>query len=485
MRDVFLRRIAAALVFAAAAAFCPPAHADWLPNLLSAEDEVKMGAEQAPQVTKEFGGAYDNPELARYVTSIGQLLASTVEEPNVHYTFTILNSPIVNAFSLPGGYVYVTRGLLALAGDEAELAGVMAHELGHINAHHPAQRYSRSVIAQLGLGLLGAVTKSDIASQVGGAAAQLVLMSYSREQEFEADSRGVRYMSRAGFDPHAMAHFLSKLQANDALEAQIAGNPGAADRFSLLATHPRTADRVERAIAEAGEITVKEPVVARDIYLRKLDGIVYGDDPDQGIVHGQKFIHPKLRFAFEVPQGFRLINSADAVVALGPQNARIELDLAGNASGMRMMTYLTSVWAKGVQLRDLETLNINNMEAATGWARLATPEGTVDVRPVAIAFDRQTIARLFFSFPPALSDQLSEGLRTTTYSFRRLAAGEAERVTPDRIRIVTVQAGDTVPSLSKRQPFESYSEQRFRVLNGLGPNDEVKPSTLAKIVTAE
>ncbi len=479
------RRLAAALAVVAALVFCPPAYGDWLPNLLSAEDEAKMGAEQAPEVTKQFGGAYGDPELARYVTSIGQLLASTVEEPNVRYTFTILNSPIVNAFSLPGGYVYVTRGLLVLADNEADVAGVLAHELGHINAHHAAQRYSRSVIAQLGLGLLGAVTKSDFASQLGAGAAQMVLMSYSRDQEFEADSLGVRYMSRAGFDPHAMAGFLAKLQANDSLEAQIAGNPGAADRFNLLATHPRTADRVERAIAEAGAVTVKEPVVGRDVYLRKLDGVVYGDDPDQGIVRGRQFIHPKLRFAFEVPEGFRLINSADAVVALGPDNAHIEFDLVGNASGMRASTYLTNVWAKGVQLTDLETINVNNMEAATGWARLLLQGGTMEVRPVAIAFDRQTIARLFFVFPPQQSGRLQEGLKKTTYSFRRLAAGEAEHVRPDRIRIVAVQAGDTAQSLARRQPFENYLLDRFRVLNGLGPNDVLRPGALVKLVTAE
>lgn len=484
MKRPYMCRIAA-LSLVAAALFCQPARADWLPNLLTAEDEAKLGAEQAPEVTKQFGGVYENPELARYVTSIGQLLASTVEEPNVHYTFTILNSPIVNAFSLPGGYVYVTRGLLALADDEAEFAGVMAHELGHINAHHSAQRYSRTVFAQLGLGLLGAVTKSDMVGQLGGTAAQLVLMSYSREQEFEADSLGVRYMSRAGFDPHAMARFLSKLQANDSLQAQIAGNSGAADKFNLLATHPRTADRVERAISDAGIVSVKEPVVARDIYLRKLDGIVYGDDPDQGIVRGQKFIHPKLRFAFEVPAGFNLINSADAVVALGPQNARIEFDLVGGAAGVPVMNYLTGVWAKGVQLKDIETLTINNMQAATGWTRLTAQGEMVDARPVAISFDRDTIARLFFEFPSSIANEFQDGLKRTTYSFRRLAAGEVEHVSPNRLRIVTVGAGDSVQSLSARQPFESYSEQRFRVLNGLGPGDGVKPGTLVKVVGAE
>jgi predicted Zn-dependent protease len=473
---------AAAIVIAALAAH--PAAADWLPNLLSPEGEAQMGKEQNPQVIKEFGGVYGSQDLSRYVTSIGLLLASTSEEPNTPFTFTVLDSPIVNAFALPGGYVYVTRGLVALADEEAEIAGVIAHEIGHVTAHHAAQRYSQSVFAQLGLGILGAVTKSDIAQQLGGAAAQLVLTSYSREQESEADSRGIRYMSRAGFDPHAMARFLSKLEANDKLEAEIAGHPGAADKFSLLSTHPRTADRVEAAIAQAGAITVKEPIIGRDIYLSKLDGLVYGDNPDQGLIRGRRFIHPKLRFAFEVPEGYRLINGAEAVVALGPQDSHIEFDFAARPQAAPIQAYLTSIWAKGVQLRDVETISVGGMEAATGWARLSTNQGTLDLRPVAIAFEPKIAARFLFATPPAATPQLSEALKTTTYSFRRISAEEAGEAKPYVIKVVQTGAGDTVESLAQRQPFSSYSAERFRVLNGLGPGDAVTPGEKLKLVTA-
>ncbi|HLF59256.1 MAG TPA: M48 family metalloprotease [Alphaproteobacteria bacterium] len=485
MKGHRLHMLVAAALALSGALVCPtPAAADWFPTLLSPAQEAKLGAEQNPQVIKEFGGVYNDPALANYVTSIGKLLASTSEEPNVNYTFTVLDSPIVNAFSLPGGYVYVTRGLMALANDEAELAGVMAHEIGHINAHHAAQRYSQSLIAQLGLGILGAVTKSNIASQVGGVAAQLVLRSYSREQEFESDTRGVRYMSRVGFDPHAMAQFLSTLQAHDQLQAQITGQSDGGDPFGLLATHPRTADRVERAIEQAGAVTVQNPVVARDIYLRKLEGVVYGDNPDQGLIRGRRFVHPKLRFAFEVPEGFRLINSADAVLALGAQDARIEFDFAARPPNMGMAGYLTSVWAKGVSLRGVETITVNGMEAATGSARLSTQQGTADIRPVAIAFDANTAARFVFVTPPAATDRLAEGFKATTYSFRRISAGEAEQVKPYRLHVIQAASGDTVESLAARQPFSDFSEERLRVLNGLGPGDALAPGALVKIVTA-
>jgi predicted Zn-dependent protease len=489
MRPNFAHRIAAYLLFSGALVLCEPvspARADWLPNLLSSEDEAQMGAKAAPEMTKQFGGAYDDLGLANYVTSLGQLLASASNDPGIQYRFTVLDSPIVNAFALPGGYVFVTRGLLGLADNEAELAGVLAHEIGHVTAHHSAQRYSQTVFAQLGLGILGAVTGSPLVGQLGGSVAQVAIMSYSRDQEFEADTLGVRTMSRVGFDPHAMSWFLAKLQAHDQLEATIAGHPGAADKFSLLATHPRTADRVERAIEEAGTASVRDPMVGAEIYLRKIDGIIYGDNPSQGLIRGQTFIHPRLRFQFEVPEGFRLVNGTDEVVALGnngAQGAQIQFDITARKGNYRMADYLTSVWAKNVRLRQVETVDINGMEAATGSVSKRTENGAVDLRLVAIAFDNGGTARFLFVTPANLTAPLAGGLKTTTYSFRRLSGDEAAHIAPDRIRVVQTGAHDTIQSLSSSQPFKNYQEQRFRVLNGLAPDAALAPGVLVKLVT--
>ena len=461
-----------------------PAAAGWLPNLMSKEDEAKIGAEQAPQVTAEFGGEYKDPELNKYVNSVGQLLASASNEPG-KYTFTILDSPIVNAFALPGGYVFVTRGLLALADNEAELAGVLAHEIGHVTAHHAAERYSQSIFAQLGLGILGAVTGSDMVSQIGGTVAQLALRSYSRDQESEADMLGVATMSRVGFDNHAMATFLAKLQANDQLQADIAGDPGAADGFNLLSTHPRTADRVEAAIKQAGGIAVSQPMLARDIYLHKIDGIIYGDNPDQGVIRGRNFIHPKLRFAFEVPQGYQMINTAAAVLAQNPDGARVIFDFAPRKGDYSMAAYLTSVWGQKANLQQIENLTVNGMPAATAVTRAKSQAGIVDIRLVAILFDNTTIARFFMMTPPNLTQQLSEGLKRTTYSFRRISEAEAAKIKPYRLKILTVAEGDTVQSLAAKLPYTDLQLERFRVLNGLGPNDRLAPGTLVKTIVAE
>jgi len=478
-----LRAIAAGLAVSVLLAGVPAA-AGWLPNLMSKEDEARIGAEQAPQVAAEFGGEYKDPELSKYVTSVGQLLASASNEPG-KYTFTVLDSPIVNAFALPGGYVFVTRGLLALADNEAELAGVLAHEIGHVTAHHAAQRYSQSIFAQLGLGLLGAVTGSDLVNQVGGTVAQLALRSYSRDQELEADTLGVSTMSRVGFDNHAMSTFLAKLEANDRLQADIAGDPGAADSFSLLSTHPRTADRVDRAIEQAGGIPVPDPMLARDIYLQQINGIIFGDNPDQGVIRGRNFIHPKLRFAFEVPQGYQMINTAAAVLAQNEDGAKVIFDFAQRKGDYSMAAYLTSVWGQKANLQQIENITVNGMPAATAVTRAKSQQGVVDIRLVAILFDNNTIARFFMMTPPKLTQQLSEGLKRTTYSFRRIGEAEAAKIKPYRLQIIIVAKGDTVASLAAQLPYADFQEERFRVLNGLGPGEQLAPGTLAKTIIAE
>src|SRR5688500_13012751 len=225
------------------------------------QQESQLGREEHPKILAEFGGEYtEKPELTAYVSSVGQFIASTCERTEVKYTFTVLNTPDVNAFAVPGGYIYTTRGLLALANNEAELASVLGHETGHITARHTAERMGQAQQTQLGvLGatLLGAVlggqTGADLAGGLASQYGQVRLAGYSQEQEFEADSLGVRYMKRATYDPQAAASFLSALRAQTQLEAKLAGkDPNLVDDQNMMASHPRTADRVQRAIQEAG-----------------------------------------------------------------------------------------------------------------------------------------------------------------------------------------------------------------------------------------
>ncbi len=448
---------------------------------MSAEDEVALGAQEHEKIVPQFGGAYENPALNAYVRSVGELIAKTSESPELKFTFTVLDTPIVNAFALPGGYVYITRGLLALASDEAEMAGVLAHEIGHVTARHSAERYGQAMaanIAQIGLGILFGGIASDAAGAVGG----IALTSFSREQEHEADLLGIRYLARAGYDPQAMASFLEHLLADSRLEAEMAGQPGKADDFNIMQTHPRTADRVEAAMREAGVKTVANPMHARDIYLNKIDGMLYGDNPDEGIVRGRTFLHAKLKFAFDVPANFQLANGRQAVVARGPQGAAIIFD-RGKADGdVAMPAYLTQIWAKGAALRDVEATTVNGMAAATGQIRLDTKEGPRDVRLVAIRYDGQTIYRMLFVTRPEASAALAEDLRKTTYSFRKLNDGDIATIKPLRVRVHMVRSGETLQSLAARSPFESYALPRLQVLNGLRPDSKLQLGQKIKIV---
>ncbi|MBE9554509.1 MAG: M48 family metalloprotease, partial [Proteobacteria bacterium] len=245
--------------------------------LVSRSQEKKLGKDAHPKLIKEFGGVYNDPHVTGYAEYLGQKLAAVTETPSDEFTFTVLDSPIVNAFATPGGYVYISRGLMALAESEAELAGVMGHELGHVVARHSWQRMSKATVAGALSGLLGA-------GQVGQALGGLYLSSFSRDQEMEADRLGVRYISRAGYDPAAMTSFLAKMGANSRLQAQIAGrDPNDVDERDIMSTHPRTKERVQQAMQLAGA-RGGQGVIDRDGYLQRIDNMIYGDSPDQGYI---------------------------------------------------------------------------------------------------------------------------------------------------------------------------------------------------------
>jgi len=445
---------------------------------LSEEGEADLGRQEHPKVLAQYGGAHDDPALARYVSSVGDLLVRTSERPDLDFTFTILDTPIVNAFALPGGYVYVTRGLLSLANSEAELAGVLGHEIGHVTARHTAERYGQTVaanVAGVGLGIL----LGGEAAQAGGALGGLLLRSYSREQEFESDMLGGRYLARAGYDTAAMAGFLTQLQAHSRLEAQLAGQPEKADAFDIMQTHPRTADRIERALAQAGATPVAEPLVAQNVYFDKVDGMVYGDKADEGYIRGRSFAHPKLKLAFEVPEGFRLYNQPRSVIARDSEGkAIIQFDRGPSDYSGSMTNYLTNAWGAKVQLSGVESITINGMQAATG----AVSGNGKDYRLVAIRYDARTIYRFIFLSASDRTAALNVPFRETTYSFRRLSDAEAAGLKPRRLKIYRVQAGDTPAGIAARMPFGRENLQRFLALNGFTEQTALQPGQRVKTV---
>ena len=442
---------------------------------MSPAQEARIGAEEHPKILARFGGVYRVPRVSGYVAEIGGRLVHNAEVADRRFTFTVLNTPVVNAFALPGGYVYVTRGLIALANSEAELAGVLAHEIGHVAARHTAERYSRSVIAGLGQAILGALTKSSDVGRLARLGGELYLRGFSREQEYEADLLGVRYLRRTGYDPYAQAAFLESLGRHSALMNRIEGRPGAGREFDFFATHPRAADRVERAIAAAGagEAVAGAPR-RREAFLETIDGMLYGDDPEQGFVRGERFSHPRQRFTFTAPRGFRLINTVRAVFAKGPRGGTLRFDAATEAVAYDPLRYLTRDWARGAEIDEVERIRVNGLDAATARARVIGRDGPADLRLVAIRFDDETMFRMLFMTPPRLTARLAAEFRRTTFSFRRLSEREAADLKPLRLWVAVVGTSDTLESFAAEAPFEPHAGEWLRVLNGLAPNQPIE-----------
>ena len=433
-------------------------------------EEARVGAEEHPKIIARFGGVYSDPQVSGYVAEIGGRLVHNADVANRRFTFTVLNTPVVNAFALPGGYVYVTRGLIALADSEAELAGVLAHEIGHVTARHTAERYSRSVVAGLGTALLDAITNSGDVGRLAQLGGELYLRGFSREQEYEADTLGIRYMRHTGYDPQAQASFLNSLNRHSALLSRIEGRAGAEREFYFFATHPRTVDRIHRAIAAASESDPRSAAERRrGMFLDAIDGMIYGDGPEQGFARGRTFSHPKLRFTFTAPPGFRLVNTVRAVFARGPDEAVIRFDTADRTAAADPLRYLTGEWAANAKLQDAERIQINGLDAATASTRVVGRGGEADLRLVAIRFNSNTLFRILFMTPTNLTRELATELRRTTYSFRRLTEREAAALHPLRLRVAEVRSGETLETFAAKARFEPNAAEWLRVLNGLEP----------------
>lgn len=478
------RRLMVAVVACLALASCAvnPATGERNLMLLSESQEAAMGAQEHPKLVKAFGGTYDDPAITAYVNEIGQKLVSVSEYADRKFTFTVVDSPIVNAFALPGGYVYVTRGLLALAQDEAELAGVLAMK----SAMSPPATAPSASASRCSRRWESAVLQAATGSQAAGDVAQLgaaaYLQSYSRGQEFQADTLGVRYLSRAGYDPCAMSSFLTTLGRHSRLELKRRGREDEADKFDIFASHPRTPERVAEAVASAQAQSGCGELRARDTYLRHIDGMVYGWSREQGVVRDQLFEHPILKIAFEAPPGFTLINSDDSVNGYGPDDTRFIFDMAETGPNLTTEDYLTQIWAKNARLADVETITINGMEAATGRTRISGSQGTRDLRLVAIRASGDRVYRFLIITPPAVTERYNLDFRRMTYSFRRMSNAEAARVRALKIKVVTVGANDTIDSLVARMALNGDADELFRLINAIPAGGTVKPGQKVKLI---
>jgi len=319
--------------------------------------------------------------------------------------------------------------------------------------------------------------------------AQAALQSYSRDQELQSDMLGVRYMTRAGYDPDAMTSFFTKLRAHQRIEGLMVGNPDAGEQNNIMATHPRTAERIEQAIKLASEAQSTIPDERKrlnsDQYLAKIDGMIFGDDIEQGIIRGNSFIHPVMKIRYDVPNGFRLFNSPTNVVAKKNDEAVIVFDGANPADVKKatsLKNYVTNYWATGLRIRDLENININGMSAVTGTSILNSKNATRDIRVVAIQDPDGPVYRLLFITDPTKTAELNLQLRNATYSFRKLTEAEAKSVKPYRIKLYKIRANDTPASLSAMLEVGEFKNEWMEVLNAIKPDSVLAPGTTIKLI---
>jgi predicted Zn-dependent protease len=454
---------------------------------ISAKDKAE-GAKAHPQLLEEFGGAEIGPQAA-YVEAVGKNIAvqSGLSNARGDFTVTLLNSPVNNAFAIPGGYIYTTRQLVSLMNNEAELAAVLGHEVGHVAARHAAKRQSaatkNTIFGVLGAVLAGAVLGNN---QVGQAlqrtllqGSQLLTLRYSRGQETESDNLGIDYLRRAGYDPRAMSTVLQSLANQNALDARLMGSSNQVPEWA--STHPDPASRVRTALARAGSSATG--VTNRDTFLTRIAGMTYGDDPRQGVVDGRRFTHPDLKLAYDAPSGFYMMNGTRAV-SINGQSGRGQFttgpfsgDLDAYVRGA--FGALTEQGQQKIDPGQVSRTTINGLPAAYATTRVNTGQSTVEVTVFAYQFGPDQAFHFVTITQPGGTGVFDPMFR----SMRRITAAEAAAIKPRKLAVIAARPGDTVQSLASRMAYTDAPLDRFLVLNGLTANSRIVPGQKIKLVT--
>lgn len=452
------------------------------PNANALPDVAPRQALDSPETLEHkrlvaiYGGEYSAPALRRFVNDILVRLAPASDNPTQVFKATLLNSPIVNAFALPTGNIYVTRGLLALANDSSELAAVMAHEIGHVTSRHASLRAEEEKRAAV-ISQAAAVIQSRQKGEEVQATSRVSIASFSRQQENDADQIGVRVIARAGFDPYGAARFLVSLGRATALRAALLArkNDGKPD---ILATHPATPERIALVTSVARQITAPGLGAADHAgYLAAIDGIAYGDDPSEGFIRGARFVHPRLGFGFSAPDGFVLDNSAKAVLGVkGGGEEAMRLDSVRAPMGQSLESYIASGWVDGLLQSSIESHEVNGLPAVTAMARA----GEWNFRIAVIRLDND-LYRLMYAVR-ALNDDTDRRFRASIASFHRVSPEETARARTLKIAIATAGDNDTPATFAARMVVPDRPLEHFLLLNGLDQGAALKPGQRYKIV---
>jgi predicted Zn-dependent protease len=476
------RRRGAALAAALAAALLAGCAADTATSLVPVA-AVPSGAPrvtgvQSPadrehaRLVAAFGGEYQAPNARAMLAEITSRLVAATDRPDEAYRITILDSPVVNAFALPSGRLYVTRGLLALANDTAEIAGVLAHEIAHVTLRHAHARSELEARSALVSRVVSDVLRDPNASALVASQSRVSIASFSRAQELEADQVGVRTLAKAGFDVYGAARFLTSL-------GRAGGGEGGQASPDMLSTHPSTPERVALATTAARRVVGAPGLGERDRarYLQAVDGVSFGDNPTDGVIRGRTFVHTRFGIAFEAPPGLSLENTSQAVLGSSPDgNRRILFDALAPQEGQSLEALLQSTWSDGVEAGSLESTTVNGLPAA-----LAVARGKDWAFRLAAIRAGQNTYRLVYAVR-SLGPEAERAFQGALASVRQVSPEEARTIKPLRMQVVTATDGDTPERLAERMTLTDRPLERFLTLNGLEPGAALQAGERYKIV---
>jgi predicted Zn-dependent protease len=449
-------------------------------SLMSEAQEIQLGRQTDAQVRQEMG-IYNDAQLQQYVSSVGMRLAKASERPTLPWQFAVVDQPAVNAFALPGGFIYLTRGILPFLDNEAQLAGVLGHEIGHVTARHSAQQYTQATSASLGVTLLSIfVPEARPLQGITETALGLLFLKHGRDDELQADRLGVEYTAKTGWNPAGVAGMLQTLARLDEAGGSRKGVP------NWLSTHPAPADRVQQVRAFIKEAAVPVGTSGGTVdeadFLRRIDGVLFGDNPSEGILRGNTFLHPELRLALDFPQQWDVQNSKTQVVAKAPDREYyLLMQLVPNASGSIEQVAVGSMTSAGFRPIAGERAQVNGLDAYVGTYQ-GQMQGLGNVGTLAAHIVHGSNVYLLAGIAPASEFEAAQRpLAASIRSFRALTPQEAADIKPNRVDLYTVRNGDTWQAIAERSSG-GIKASTLAIMNNYDPSQQPKPGERIKIV---
>lgn len=455
--------------------------------LMSERDEIRLGRDAHAEIVKQFGGAYADPELQAYVQRVGARLAANSHRGALEYHFTVLDSPEVNAFALPGGYVYITRGLLAYLNSEAEMAAVLGHEIGHVTARHSVRQISGTRAAQIGYSI-GSIFVPELRSQVGQGLFNVlggaITSGYGREHELEADRLGAEYLARSGYDPQAMLMVLGVLKDQELFERQLAREEGREPKIyhGVFASHPSSDQRLQEVVGLAGTPEVEVPTApSGEDYLHFIDGMVYGDGERAGVVRAGVFYHARLGVAFTLPSGWTYENLPERLVLLAPQKkAVLQVTVDDRPRQATPREYLRARFKS--KPGQEEAIRSADLEGYTAVIEVGRASARNRERITVIFHDDHAYVFTGVTRQPGEFERFDAEFSAVTTGFHPLSAQEQNLAAALRIRVRPPSADLDWASLARRSPLQGHAEEQLRLLNQLYPDGVPAPGTRLKVV---